>query len=163
MLSSFIVLLSLDDFSHSIARASEQDRSRRPWARAEITHSWLHYSVDIWRDKQNVLVYTIPESILNFCQSNLRSLGAQISQQKLNFWKSFQKPFECTICHEKFTRMENRTRHMAIHTGERRFNCDVCGKGFSQVRKIVLSYGSKAIANISNPSVKPLECASENP
>ena len=42
-----------------------------------------------------------------------------------------EKPFECDICGRKFADPSNRVKHRRIHTGEKPYGCDVCGKRFS--------------------------------
>uniref|UniRef100_A0A1Y1JYE7 C2H2-type domain-containing protein n=1 Tax=Photinus pyralis TaxID=7054 RepID=A0A1Y1JYE7_PHOPY len=40
------------------------------------------------------------------------------------------RPYQCSICASTFTRTIHLKRHMLIHTGEKRFNCDICNKSF---------------------------------
>ncbi|KAL4229027.1 GDNF-inducible zinc finger protein 1 [Mactra antiquata] len=42
------------------------------------------------------------------------------------------KPFECHICEERFTRGTYLKSHMYKHTGVKRYQCDVCYKSFTQ-------------------------------
>ena len=42
-----------------------------------------------------------------------------------------EKPFECDICGKRFADYSNRTKHRRIHTGEKPYECDVCEKRFS--------------------------------
>ncbi|XP_056156763.1 early growth response protein 4-like [Lampris incognitus] len=43
-----------------------------------------------------------------------------------------QKPFQCTICARSFSRSDHLTTHTRTHTGEKPFSCDVCGKRFAR-------------------------------
>ncbi|KAF6197789.1 hypothetical protein GE061_008755 [Apolygus lucorum] len=38
----------------------------------------------------------------------------------------FLRPYECSLCSARFTRLDNLKTHVNIHTGERRFNCTKC-------------------------------------
>ncbi|XP_063960651.1 zinc finger protein 585A-like [Lytechinus pictus] len=42
-----------------------------------------------------------------------------------------EKVHECSYCHKKFFRKAHLQEHVMIHTGERLYLCDKCGKGFS--------------------------------
>ena len=42
-----------------------------------------------------------------------------------------QKPFECTVCHKRFTSSANLVKHRKIHSGEKPFECIVCHKRFT--------------------------------
>jgi len=42
-----------------------------------------------------------------------------------------QKPFECTVCHKRFTVSANLVVHGRIHSGEKPFYCTVCNKRFT--------------------------------
>lgn len=47
-----------------------------------------------------------------------------------------EKPYACTLCDERFTRSENRTRHIAqVHQQNFRYACQICGKGFSLLQR----------------------------
>ena len=41
------------------------------------------------------------------------------------------KPFACDTCEKRFDRKENLMRHVRIHTGDRRYVCNYCGKGYT--------------------------------
>ncbi|XP_054709189.1 early growth response protein 1-A-like [Uloborus diversus] len=43
-----------------------------------------------------------------------------------------QKPFQCTICMRSFSRSDHLTTHIRTHTGEKPFSCDTCGRKFAR-------------------------------
>ncbi|KAK1793621.1 hypothetical protein P4O66_011988 [Electrophorus voltai] len=42
------------------------------------------------------------------------------------------KPFQCRICMRNFSRSDHLTTHIRTHTGEKPFSCDVCGRKFAR-------------------------------
>ncbi|XP_063231695.1 early growth response protein 1 isoform X3 [Bacillus rossius redtenbacheri] len=43
-----------------------------------------------------------------------------------------QKPFQCRICMRSFSRSDHLTTHIRTHTGEKPFSCDACGRKFAR-------------------------------
>ncbi|KAL3278086.1 hypothetical protein HHI36_013431 [Cryptolaemus montrouzieri] len=43
-----------------------------------------------------------------------------------------QKPFQCRICMRSFSRSDHLTTHIRTHTGEKPFSCDVCARKFAR-------------------------------
>uniref|UniRef100_A0A1I7ZI97 Protein krueppel n=1 Tax=Steinernema glaseri TaxID=37863 RepID=A0A1I7ZI97_9BILA len=43
-----------------------------------------------------------------------------------------QKPFQCNICMRAFSRSDHLTTHKRTHTGEKPFVCEVCGRKFAR-------------------------------
>ncbi|XP_037094583.1 early growth response protein 3-like [Pollicipes pollicipes] len=43
-----------------------------------------------------------------------------------------QKPFQCRICMRSFSRSDHLTTHIRTHTGEKPFSCEVCGRKFAR-------------------------------
>jgi len=43
-----------------------------------------------------------------------------------------QKPFQCRICMRAFSRSDHLTTHVRTHTGEKPFSCDTCGRKFAR-------------------------------
>lgn len=43
-----------------------------------------------------------------------------------------QKPFQCRICLRAFSRSDHLTTHVRTHTGEKPFSCDICGRKFAR-------------------------------
>ena len=43
-----------------------------------------------------------------------------------------QKPFQCRICMRNFSRSDHLTTHIRTHTGEKPFSCDTCGRKFAR-------------------------------
>ena len=61
------------------------------------------------------------------------------------------KPFECEICHKRFSLDLMLKQHMRIHTGEKPYKCDMCGKTFK-------TSSSLTIHLRIHSGDKPMEC-----
>ncbi|XP_052123995.1 zinc finger protein Xfin-like [Frankliniella occidentalis] len=42
-----------------------------------------------------------------------------------------ERPYECDVCKQRFSKSSNLVVHMRIHTGERPYQCDICEQGFA--------------------------------
>ena len=49
---------------------------------------------------------------------------------------SGEKPYECTTCHKRFTRLDTLKQHERSHTGEKPFECKTCQKKFSRLGRL---------------------------
>lgn len=49
-----------------------------------------------------------------------------------------ERPYKCEVCGRAFEHSGKLHRHMRIHTGERPHKCTVCGKTFIQSGQLVI-------------------------
>lgn len=64
----------------------------------------------------------------NFLFLGLLPLAAPKSQTQSFQSDSEIRPHKCHFCSAAFTKSVHLKRHMLLHSGEKKFKCDICGK-----------------------------------
>ena len=65
---------------------------------------------------------TFPRKLLNY-SNKIKHEGIHTKE----------KPYQCSYCNKRFSRVSNKTRHERTHTKEKPYPCSYCDKSFSRV------------------------------
>lgn len=53
-----------------------------------------------------------------------------------------EKPYQCSECHWRFARSDEKARHERLHSGEKPFGCNLCGKRFARSDHLTKHHGT---------------------
>lgn len=103
-------------------RAYECYLCKRPQKseKALRTHMYDHLIKKYW---------LCPQCGIRFAAESLLKL--HLMRDDHNTRGEILKPYQCQVCHRRFTTLYKQTEHSLIHTDKRLFGCKVCGKAFA--------------------------------
>ncbi|KAF9235836.1 hypothetical protein BU15DRAFT_64488 [Melanogaster broomeanus] len=105
----------------------------------------------------------ITQTIRNACANTPRSTSSRTAKPEGSGPRPREKKHSCWMCEKSFDRPSTLRKHLLVHTGEKAFVCDTCGRRFGvasnlnrHVKRCILKPVNAANrANQMNSSVTP--------